>query len=398
MTSGISIVIPSWNGLELLKRFLPSVIAAANHYSQQSNCSTEIVIVNDGSIDETTAWLLSQRFEEASSEATGRPAEATRRSGEATARPGDWEIRESFVNAGSEPPSPPRPVSPSPPLLALRLISNETNRGFGPTCNRGFEAAIYPLVFLLNNDVEVEVNAIAPLVENFGDASVFAAHCRVFDLESGHEVGTGKLGSFARGFIRVHRSYVCVADATNNRGALYSMFAGGGSAMFDRRKFLEIGGFDGLLAPIYWEDVDISYRAWKRGLSVVYEPRSVVHHRVSSTMRNVNQRKVRRMQQRHRLIFHWVNLHDRALMISHALWIALLSITAPLRLQPGFLLSVASALKKLPQIRKRRLEEKRAAQRTDREVFEVFTSLERRADVFGYDNDAELEAIREGID
>ena len=364
MTPGVSIVIPSWNGLELLKRFLPSVIAAATHYSQQFNCSTEIVIVNDGSIDDTNAWLLSRGFDEARSE------------------------------GASEIQSPRRPVPPSPPLPALRLFRNETNRGFGPTCNRGFEAASYPLVFLLNNDVAVGLNAIAPLVENFADPAVFAAHCRVFDLESGREVGTGKLGSFARGFIRVHRSYVCVADTTSECGPLHSMFAGGGSAMFDRQKFLEIGGFDSLLAPIYWEDVDISYRAWKRGLTVVYEPRSVVHHRVSSTMRKVNQRKVRRMQQRHRLIYHWINLHDGAQMASHVIWVALLSLTAPLRLQPGFLLSVAAALKKLPQIRRRRLEEKQAAQRTDREVFEIFASLEKRANTFAYDKDAELEAIR----
>ena len=154
MTPGVSIVIPSWNGLELLKRFLPSVIAAASHYSQQFNCSTEIVIVNDGSIDETTLWLLSQGFAEAESDA-------------ATGRQGDGAIRGNFVNGETEPQSPPLPVSLSPPLLSLRLLRNETNRGFGPTCNRGFEAAIYPLVFLLNNDVEVELNAIAPLVENF---------------------------------------------------------------------------------------------------------------------------------------------------------------------------------------------------------------------------------------
>lgn len=359
MTPGVSIVIPSWNGLELLKRFLPSVIAAASHYSQQFNCSTEIVIVNDGSIDETNAWLLSQGFDDAGSDANGRRGDAEKQ-------------------------------------LALRLIRNETNRGFGPTCNRGFEAASFPLVFLLNNDVEVELNAIAPLVENFIDASVFAAHCRVFDLESGREVGTGKLGSFARGFIRVHRSYVCSdkRSTANDSDRLDSMFAGGGSAMFDRRKFLEIGGFDPLLAPIYWEDVDISYRAWKRGLSVVYEPGSVVHHRVSSTMRKVNQRRVRRMQQRHRLIYHWVNLHDGKLFLSHLAWLGLLGVTAPLRLQMGFLVSVVSALKKLPQIRKRRLEEKLAAQRTDREVFELFISLEKRANVFAYDNDAELEAIQ----
>ena len=34
--------------------------------------------------------------------------------------------------------------------LSLRLIKNKTNRGFGETCNLGFEAARYPLVFLLN--------------------------------------------------------------------------------------------------------------------------------------------------------------------------------------------------------------------------------------------------------
>jgi GT2 family glycosyltransferase len=366
VTPGVSIVIPSWNGLEFLKRFLPSVSAAATHYSQEFNRPTEIVIVNDGSVDDTTTWLLSQ----------------------------------GFLEGGSDTQSLPRPLAPSPRRPALMLIRNETNRGFGPTCNRGFEAASYPLVFLLNNDVEVELNAIAPLVENFADASVFAAHCRVFDMESGREVGTGKLGSFDRGFIRVHRSYVSVA-ATTDEGAspserilFCSMFAGGGSAMFDREKFLEIGGFDSLLAPIYWEDVDISYRAWKRGFSVVYEPRSVVHHRISSTMRKVNKRKVRRMQQRHRLIYHWVNLHDGALLLSHIMWVALLSLTALLRLQPGFLFSVASALRKLPQIRKRRLEEKQAARRTDREVFKIFDSLEKQANVFAYDNVTELEAAR----
>lgn len=358
MTPSVSIVIPTWNGLELLERFLPSVIAATTHYGQQFNCPTEIVIVNDGSIDDTLAWLLGQGFMDT-------------------------------ANA-----SHPDSLPSNPSLPALTLISNETNLGFGPTCNRGFEAARYPLVFLLNNDVDVDLNAIAPLIENFGDGSVFAAHCRVFDLESGREVGTGKLGSFARGFIRVHRSYVCTGDRTSECSPLYSIFAGGGSAMFDRQKFLEIGGFDSLLAPAYWEDVDISYRAWKRGLCVVYEPRSVVRHRVSSTMRKVNQRKLRRLQQRHRLIYHWINMHDGALIAWHLLWVALLGITAPLRLQPGFLLSIASALKMLPRIRRRRLEEKLASQRTDREVFAIFTALEKRPDIFAYDRDSELEKIR----
>jgi len=373
-------VIPSWNGLELLKRFLPSVIAAAIQYSKQFKAPTEIVIVDDGSVDETVAWLLGQGFVAVDGKEKGTGDEGE------IGRGGDGEIDSERHSSSA--------YSSTP---SLRLIKNETNRGFGPACNRGFESTSHPLVFLLNNDVDVDVDSIAPLVENFADASVFAVHCRVFDLESGRECGSGKVGSFSSGFIRVHRSYVIVPEIgagteSGEQTLRYSMFASGGSAMFDRRTFLEIGGFDRLHAPMYWEDVDISYRAWKRGLSVLYEPRSVVHHRVSSTMRNVNQRSVRRMQQRNRLIYHWVNLHDGLLMASHIMWVALLAFTAPLRLQPGFLVSLMAALKKLPQIRERRLEEKRAARRSDRDVFRIFTSLEKRPDVIAYDNYADLEA------
>jgi GT2 family glycosyltransferase len=389
VTPAVSIVIPTWNGLELLKRFLPSVIAAAVQYSKEFQAPTEIVIVDDGSVDKSFEWLLDAGFVE-DARSSGRAGEQRTR-GAAVNNAGQMIDSESDSSINQ----------PSTPIL--KLVRNEVNLGFGPTCNRGFESARHPLVFLLNNDVDVDVNSIAPLVENFTNASVFSAHCRVFDLESGQECGSGKVGSFSRGFIRVHRSYVNVSGIAGEAGVesgkktgCYSMFASGGSAMFVRLRFLEIGGFDSLLAPIYWEDVDISYRAWKRGFSVLYEPRSVVHHRVSSTMRRVNQRRIKRLKQRNRLIYHWVNLHDPALMASHLMWVALLTLTAPLRLQPGFLLSVAAALKSLRRIRQRRLEEKMAARRSDRDVFDIFTSLEKRPDIFAYDDYAELDAARPG--
>ena len=358
MTSGVSILIPSWNGLELLKRFLPSVINAARAYTEQSGSPTEIVIVDDGSVDESVEWLLGEGFLEA----------------------GD----ERFGGAPN-----------------LRLIRNKSNIGFGETCNRGFETASNPLVFLLNNDVEADVNSIAPLVENFDDRSVFAAHCRVFELDAAHECGTGKLGGFARGFIRVHKSYVArptTGSAANepdtNRAPLYSMFAGGGSAMFDRGKFLEIGGFSPLLSPFYWEDVEISYRAWKRGYTVLYEPRSVTRHRLSSTIGKLDRREVRKIEQRNRLIYHWIHLHDRALMTSHLLWVVLLAVTAPITFKPSFVSSCLAALRRLPAIRRRRLEERRAARRSDRSLFAIFDALEKRADVVTYDDYDELAQLQ----
>jgi GT2 family glycosyltransferase len=334
MTSGVSIVIPTWNGVRLLEQFLPSVIAAATHYNMESLATTEIIIVDDGSTDETAAWLRDQGFEE-------------KRDVRETGRPG------------------------------LRLVRNEKNLGFGEACNRGFELAAQPLVFLLNNDVEADVDCIAPLVQNFEDASVFAAHCRVFEFDSGRECGTGKLGSFSRGFIRVHRSYT-ISESRDESGApLYSMFAGGGSAMFDRQKFLEIGGFETLLSPFYWEDVELSYRAWKRGYSILYEPRSVTRHLISSTIGKLKRRKVRRIEQRNRLIFHWINLHDKRMLASHLARVLLLALTAPIRLKPGFVLSLAAAIRSSRQIRDRRKEEMLAARRSDRDVFKFFDSLER---------------------
>jgi GT2 family glycosyltransferase len=377
---GVSIVIPTWNGLSLLQQFLPSVLAAATHYSSISDAPVEIVIVDDGSVDGTVVWLRDQGFAE-----TPRAREGER-------------VRSE-----------------------LRFASNDENLGFGEAANRGFELAEYPLVLLLNNDVECDLDCIAPLVENFEDRSVFAAHCRVFEFDSGRECGTGKLGSFARGFIRVHRSYTPAgaeagfrvatdlsgelskrrsnqnsgsklsSKAPSRRRTFYSMFAGGGSAMFDRRKVLEVGGFEPLLSPFYWEDVELSYRAWKRGFVIVYEPRSVTRHRVSSTIGKLDRGKVRVIEQRNRLIYHWIHLRDARMLASHIAWVTLLAVTAPLRFKPGFLVSCVEALRKLSAIRKRREEEGSAQARTDREVFEIFKLLESDPSVTAYDDLGELQ-------
>jgi GT2 family glycosyltransferase len=392
MTTGVSIVIPTWNGLDLLKQFLPSIIGAANHYTSHSYAPTEIIISDDGSSDLTVEWLIAQGFLERVAEASAANSLA--------GRPAKREALNQSHPSGQSVSRPDSVSQNTPPTLLF--IKNEINRGFGETCNRGFEAASFPLVLLLNNDVELAKDAIAPLVENFQDSSLFAAHCRVYELESGNECGAGKLGSFARGFIRVHRSYVCLSEAHRNQGyktsidsaKLYSMFAGGGSSMFDREKFLSAGAFEPLLSPFYWEDVELSYRAWKRGYSIVYEPRSAAHHRVSSTIGKLNRRRVRMIQQRNRLIYHWIHLHDRRMLASHILWVVLLALTAPLRLQPGFISSCVAALKKLPQIRARRREEKQRATRTDREVLALFSNIESRSDLFAYDNLSELQRLK----
>jgi GT2 family glycosyltransferase len=339
----VSVVIPTWNGRRLLEQFLPSVLNAAAAYARTA-AAIEVLIVDDGSTDGTLAWLDS------------RAAEAP---------------------------------------VRLRTLRTEQNLGFGAACNAGMLEAAHPLVFLINNDLEVEPDAIAPLVQRFareGAETLFAVHCRVKDFASNQDVGTGKMGGFSRGFLRVHRSYVTRDPEV---GPTWTMFASGGSAMFHRQRFLGLGGFDPLFAPFYLEDVELSYRAWKRGWSLEYEPRSVVRHQFSSTIGPLAQRSIPRIAQRHRLMLHWIHLHDRRWLVSHVLWTLILLAAAPITFKPQFIAGFFDAIKRLPALVVRRREERGHAARTDRQVLAIFADLAKRPDIRAYDDPRELAAPHE---
>jgi GT2 family glycosyltransferase len=337
----VSIVIPTWNGRHLLERFLPSVIASAREYRDRRGASIEIVIVDDGSTDRTADWVASE---------AGRCS------------------------------------------VTLRRVPQTENRGFGDAANRGMREAAFAYVWLLNNDVEVDVDAVDILAAAFAgepaDSKLLAVHSRMIDLATNREVGTGKMGGFARGFLRVHRSFVPRPPMS---GPFSSMFATGGSAMFQRAVFLELGGFDPIFAPFYLEDVELSYRAWKRGFSVRYEPRSVVRHQFSSTIAPLAAgAQVERISQRNRLIFHWMHLHDARLFRAHVFWVALLTVTAPITMKMGFIRGFVDALQQIPTVLERRSEERGRSIRTDEEVLQIFQDLEASGRVQAYDDPREL--------
>ncbi|HYN10167.1 MAG TPA: glycosyltransferase family 2 protein [Vicinamibacterales bacterium] len=319
----VSVVIPSWNGRHLLERFLPSVITSASAHQQATGGTVEIVVVDDGSTDDSVDWL-------------------TRRT--RTAK------------------------------VPLRIIVNHANLGFGAACSRGVLEARSSLVLLLNNDVALDADAIARLAAHLRHSEtsspLFAVHCRVVDFDTNALAGAGQLGSFRRGFIRVHERYSPQGAAA---GPWPSMFASGGSSMVDRKRFLELGGFDPLFAPFYLEDVELSYRAWKRGLRVGYAPDSVARHQFSSTIgKSASAGRIRRISQRNRLFLNWIHLHDRSWFIQHLLWVVVLFVTSPLTLRFDFALGAIDALGQLPEVRRRRREERQRALRTDRDVMDVF--------------------------
>ena len=135
------------------------------------------------------------------------------------------------------------------------------------------------IIVILNNDMRVDADFLAPLVSHFTDSQVFGASARVLDWE-----GTRQTTGQRRMRIR-HCWYYQWWDLEVTR-PVYTLDAGGGCAAFRRTFFSELGGFDPLFRPAYFEDVDLSYRAWMRGWRTVFEPRSVIYHREGATLQD----------------------------------------------------------------------------------------------------------------
>jgi GT2 family glycosyltransferase len=73
----------------------------------------------------------------------------------------------------------------------------------------------------------------------------------------------------------------------------------------------DLGGYAEAFAPFLWEDVDLSYRAWRRGRRIVHVPAAVCHHEGSATLRE--QRTLAERETvgfRNRALFHLRSLRD----------------------------------------------------------------------------------------
>jgi GT2 family glycosyltransferase/glycosyltransferase involved in cell wall biosynthesis len=254
-THAASVVIPNWNGRDLLEKYLPHVLAAV-----AGNPDNEVIVVENGSTD-GSAQLL----------------------------------RDQFPSVG--------------------VVQLETNLGFGGGSNAGFRAAKNDIVVLLNSDMRPEGDFLVPLLAGFSDGKVFAVSCQIFfnDPNKQREETGLTQAWWESGSIRIrHRDDPAIRD-------LYPCFyGGGGSCAFDRRKFLELGGFDHLLSPFYLEDTDLGFEAWKRGWKVLYQPRSIVHHEHRGTIgKRFKKSKIDLAVQKNILLFCWKNIHEWRRVWSH---------------------------------------------------------------------------------
>lgn len=254
-TSAATVVIPNWNGRDLLERYLPSVVAAL-----AGNPANEIIVVDNGSEDGSAEF-----------------------------------VRGAFPQ--------------------VRVLALESNLGFGGGSNAGFRAARNDIVVLLNSDMRLDPGFLQPLLDGFTDERTFSVTCQIFfsDPDKLREETGLTQAWWEDGSLRVrHR-------LDGQITGLYPCFyGGGGSTAFDRRKFLELGGFDPLLAPFYLEDTDLGFLAWKRGWKVLYQPDSIVFHEHRGTIgKRFSEARIQAVLKKNYVLFCWKNVHEWPRLISH---------------------------------------------------------------------------------
>jgi len=304
----VSVVIPTYNGKDLLEKNLPSVLSAAD----ASPVPVEIVVVDDGSRDGSVEFL-----------------------------------RDRFPG--------------------VRVLANDRNEGFAETMNRGIRSARNEIVFSLNNDIEVGRDLFTRGLERFDDPDVFSVTPIVMDVRSGKCQSISRLRP---GICWYASDGLEPGDLPVPEGEIPVFYALGGATFYDREKLLRLEGFDTIYHPFYMEDVDLSYRAWKTGWKCLLEPRTSVYHENSSTISSLHRRrKIKFLVERHRTLLLWLNVTDPWLIVRYFLCLPfsmLYDIVAFRKYKfAGFFL----ALRYLPRIPAGRRKRKALFRIRDRDVF-----------------------------
>lgn len=159
----------------------------------------------------------------------------------------------------------------------IRVLRNETNKGFIETCHVGVAEATGEFLIFLNNDTIPLPGWFPPLLRTFErflaagvvggkllfpDGRLQEAGGVIFRDASAAHFGRGEVNPSEPLFNYVREVDYCSGALLATRRSLFN----------------ELGGFGLDFRPGYYEDVDYCFRVRERGYHVYYQPESAVVH------------------------------------------------------------------------------------------------------------------------
>ncbi|MBI2503737.1 MAG: glycosyltransferase family 2 protein [Candidatus Latescibacteria bacterium] len=184
----------------------------------------------------------------------------------------------------------------------VKLLCNAQRQGFAANNNTGAQASSAPLLLFLNPDTQAPPGSLRAMLEVAAlhpECGVFGS--RLLDGEGGVERSMGRFPTLISIFLDRALQFLPLLQPALER---YSQrhYRGyerercvdwvTGACLWIRRETLEkAGGWDGVNFFMYYEDVDLCYRARRTGCSILYAPQSELYHYHNKTPVDPGRRK-----------------------------------------------------------------------------------------------------------
>lgn len=251
-----------------------------------------------------------------------------------------------------------------------KLIVLDDNKMLPGGYNAGVKEAKNEILIILNNDMIVKEDFIEQIVRPFNEnEDLFAVTPKFLKLDKQTIDGGKRQGRISKGFFIPYGEHDNELDYGQLDTTSYVLTAE--AAAYNRKKFIEIGYLDELF-PLYYPFVDLSYRAWKRGYKILYEPDAVVYHMGGVTVnRFLNLKEIELITGREHFLFMWKNFTSHKLLANHLIYLMPLLTKSFLKANFAICKSFIQALKEVNYLKKRRYSEKINAKRSDIEIFEL---------------------------
>jgi GT2 family glycosyltransferase len=220
VVEGISVVIPSRDGRNLLAALLPGLVRELRRFAY------EIIVVDNGSDDETAEWLRTT-----------------------------W------------------------PQVQIEVSKEPLS--FARAVNRGVARARCTHICFLNNDMVLEPGFFGPL--GFAFERISGLFCATAQIRFPPGVRREETGIAVLTLDDPQAFPVRCNEPLPGEDQTWVLYGSGGCSIYDATKLRQLAVLDEAYAPAYVEDLDLGYRAWQRGWPTVYVAGSVVEHRHRAT-------------------------------------------------------------------------------------------------------------------
>lgn len=229
----VAIAILNWNGIQLLKKFLPSVV--------EHSSDADIYVIDNASSDDSVSFIKSN-------------------------------------------------------FPTVQIIALKENYGYAGGYNHGLKQINADVFCLLNNDVEVTPNWIEPIIHQFqNNADIAVIQPKVLDYNNKTQfeyagAAGGFIDKFGYPFCR-GRIFTSIEEDKGQFNETSEIFWASGACFFIRSEVFKLyNGFDDRFFA-HMEEIDLCWRLFNNNQKVYYVGASSVYHLGGGTLKNLNPKK-----------------------------------------------------------------------------------------------------------